>query len=285
MNYKVTAAVVTYNRLDLLKKVIEGLREQTYKIDNIIIINNSSTDGTEDWLSLQKDLTVLKQANLGSSGGQYRAFKEAASSDCDLVWIMDDDVVPEKDCLEKLVEFYKPGLVLFPLRLYKDKRPYLNDCIELNLTNPFRHIWKRVVSEEDLANATIEVQGPTFEGPLFAKELISKVGLPEKKFFIFADDTEYFIRAQRAGYKMVLVRDANLIRMIDPPKLLSEFNWKSYYSIRNLVVIDKMYGTVLVKLLRPIAYTFLFLKYSRSFDDMKTTFKAIWAGLKYRSEN
>ncbi|PKL86945.1 MAG: glycosyl transferase [Ignavibacteriae bacterium HGW-Ignavibacteriae-1] len=285
MNYKVTAAVVTYNRLDLLQKVIGALREQSYKIDNIIIINNSSTDGTEDWLSLQKDLIVIKQENLGSSGGQYRAFKEAESSDCDLIWIMDDDVVPEKDCLEILIKHYKASYVLFPLRLWRDKRPYLNDCIELNLTNPFKHIWKRVISESDLTNETIEVQGPTFEGPLFAKEVIRKVGLPEKKFFIFADDTEYFLRAQREGYKMLLVRDANLVRMIDPPENFADFTWKSFYSIRNLVVIDRLYGNIFVKLLRPIAYTFLFLKYSRSLEDIKTTFKAIWAGLTYRSEN
>ncbi|MCO5250491.1 MAG: glycosyltransferase [Candidatus Kapabacteria bacterium] len=285
MNYKVTAAVVTFNRLDLLKKVIGALREQSYKIDNIIIINNSSTDGTEDWLSLQKDLIVIKQSNLGSSGGQYRAFKESESSDCDLIWIMDDDVVPEKDCLEKLIKHYKAGYVLFPLRLYRDKRPYLNDCIKLNLTNPFKHIWKRVVAESDFTNETIEVQGPTFEGPLFAKEVISKVGLPEKKFFIFADDTEYFLRAQRAGYKMLLVRDANLVRMIDPPENVADFTWKSFYSIRNLVVIDRLYGNIFVKLLRPIAYTFLFLKNSRSLADIKTTVKAIWAGLTYRSEN
>jgi GT2 family glycosyltransferase len=285
MNYKVTAAVVTFNRLDLLKKVIGALREQSHKIENIIIINNSSTDGTEEWLSKQKDLLVIKQENLGSSGGQYRAFKEAALSECDLVWIMDDDVVPEKDCLEKLIMNFKPGIVLFPLRLYHDKRPYLNDCIELNLTNPFKHIWKRVVTESDIANETIEVQGPTFEGPLFAKELISKVGLPEKKFFIFADDTEYFIRAQRAGFKMLLVRDANLVRMIDPPENVHSFTWKSFYSIRNLVVIDKLHGKIFVKWIRPISYALLFIKYCRSFADIKTTFKAIWAGLTYRSEN
>ncbi len=285
MNYKVTAAVVTYNRLDLLKKVIGALRDQSYKIDNIIIINNSSTDGTEEWLTLQKDLIVIKQANLGSSGGQYRAFKEAESSDCDLIWIMDDDVVPEKDCLEILIKHYKAGFVLFPLRLWRDKRPYLNDCIELNLTNPFKFIWKRVITVSDLANETIEVQGPTFEGPLFAKDVVRKVGLPEKKFFIFADDTEYFLRAQRAGFRMLLVRDANLVRMIDPPKDEHAFTWKSFYLIRNLIVIDRMYGNVFVKLLRPVAYTFLFLKNSRSLADIKTTFKAIWAGLTYRSEN
>ncbi|MBE2190202.1 MAG: glycosyltransferase [Desulfobulbaceae bacterium] len=285
MNYKVTAAVVTFNRLDLLKKVVDALHEQSHKIENIMIINNSSTDGTEEWLSMQKDLFVIKQENLGSSGGQYRAFNEAAASDCDLVWIMDDDVVPEKDCLKKLIEHYQPGHVMFPLRLYRDKTPYLNDCIELNLSNPFKHIWKRVIAGSDLANETIELQGPTFEGPLFAKELKEKVGLPEKKFFIFADDTEYFIRAQRAGFKMLLVRDANLVRMIDPPDNLSAFTWKSFYSIRNLVVIDKLYGNFFVKLLRPIAYSFLFLKHSRSFGDIKTTFKAVWAGLTYQSDN
>ena len=43
---KNTAIVVTYNRLSLLKECIHGILSQTKKADNIIVINNQSTDGT-----------------------------------------------------------------------------------------------------------------------------------------------------------------------------------------------------------------------------------------------
>ena len=39
-NKTITAVVVTYNRLQLLKRTIECLRKQTIKLDNIIVVNN-----------------------------------------------------------------------------------------------------------------------------------------------------------------------------------------------------------------------------------------------------
>lgn len=77
MKYKIAAVVVTFNRLELLKKCVESLRNQTHKLDEILIINNSSTDGTLDWLNQQNDLTVISQENSGSAGGQFTGIKTA----------------------------------------------------------------------------------------------------------------------------------------------------------------------------------------------------------------
>lgn len=268
----------------MLKKVIESLRNQTYSITNIIVINNSSTDGTEEWLYEQRDLLTFKQPNLGSSGGQFKSFAEAYKSDCDLIWIMDDDVVPDWNCLEKMIRHYHEKHILFPLRFKPDGSAFLNDCIKLNLTNPFKSIWEKVISDEDIKDLPIDLEGPTFEGPLFGKELIEAIGLPEKDFFIFADDTEYFIRAARAGFKLLLIPDAKLNRLLDAPTDGS-FSWKTYYLIRNLVVIDRFHGSAAVKIIRPLSYLYLFGKYSKSFDDLKTTVKALFDGLKYKSSN
>lgn len=49
--YRIAAVVVTYNRLDLLKECINSIRQQTRKLDEIIVVNNSSTDGTLEWLN------------------------------------------------------------------------------------------------------------------------------------------------------------------------------------------------------------------------------------------
>ena len=71
----IATVVVTYNRLTLLKECIDGLRKQTYMIDEIIIVNNCSTDGTLEWLNGQKNLTVITQENLGIADGLYTGMK------------------------------------------------------------------------------------------------------------------------------------------------------------------------------------------------------------------
>ena len=44
---RIAAVVVTYNRLDLLKKSLAAIQAQTLQQMDILIIDNASTDGTE----------------------------------------------------------------------------------------------------------------------------------------------------------------------------------------------------------------------------------------------
>ena len=53
---KVIAVVVTYNRQSLLSECINALRSQTRRLDAILVVNNGSTDSTEEWLKKQSDV-------------------------------------------------------------------------------------------------------------------------------------------------------------------------------------------------------------------------------------
>ena len=65
--------VVTYNRLDLTKKCLESLQNNTMYPYKLTIIDNGSTDGTLEWLednqynfiSLGENLGIAKGYNLG----------------------------------------------------------------------------------------------------------------------------------------------------------------------------------------------------------------------------
>lgn len=281
----VAAIVITYNRIELFKKTIEGLRAQSYKIDEIIVVNNGSTDGTLDWLNTQDDLYVVTQDNTGSSGGQYTGFKTAHSRGHEWIWAMDDDVVPRPNCLEKLMNNRDEKSILAPLRYSKDGTPFINDTLKFNLSNPFKNIWERLLTEPDLVGETIKADGPTFEGPFFHRSLIDEIGLPEKKFFIYADDSEYMIRAKKEGFQPYIVINANIDRLLDVPDLNNEFSWKNYYIIRNIIAIDVMHGNIAVRVLRPFAYLLSWLRKANNSSDRKTVLKAFKDGYFYKSEN
>ena len=61
---KVTAVVVTYNRVNLLQRVVKALESQTIGLYKILVVNNGSTDGTKEWLDSQTNLTVIHQDNV-----------------------------------------------------------------------------------------------------------------------------------------------------------------------------------------------------------------------------
>lgn len=114
---KIIAVIVTYNRLPFLKQVVAALKHQTILIETILVVNNSSSDGTKEWLITQKDLITIEQQNTGSAGGYNTGVKWAYEQGADWIWMMDDDVLPAPDCLQQLLEYKTISECLHPVHI------------------------------------------------------------------------------------------------------------------------------------------------------------------------
>ena len=104
----IVAVVVTYNRIELLKRTVRCL-QQNKPVSSIVVVNNGSTDATAEWLKTQPGLIVISQANVGGSGGFYTGMQYAYQAGADWIWCMDDDVFPRADCLEQLLLHARSG--------------------------------------------------------------------------------------------------------------------------------------------------------------------------------
>ena len=247
---KITAVVVTFNRLKLLQRVIASLQKQSVHIHDIIIVNNGSTDGTKEWLDKQNKLHIIHQENVGGSGGFYRGIQEASKTECDWIWCMDDDVFPSEHCLENLLIYAskdnKIGIAC-PHRLMSGKT-FTGEAKTLNLSNPFKDMHDNGLMPEDVeANETVDIVGMAFEGPLIKKEVVEKIGLPNKELFILYDDTDYSYRTILEGYRVIVVRDA----LMDKYDFQSQSSyredkiknkWKLAYHVRNTAYFGHRYG-------------------------------------------
>jgi rhamnopyranosyl-N-acetylglucosaminyl-diphospho-decaprenol beta-1,3/1,4-galactofuranosyltransferase len=203
---KIAAVVVTHNRLALLKVCVEALRGQTRKLDEIIVVDNASNDGTHEWLAAQGDLTIVTQENLGSSGGQYTGIKIAYQRGHDWVWCMDDDTLPQLRALECLIACPHFGKsitgFLSSVVLWKDGTMH-----EMNVPSTSSGIkWLHHVLEEKC----LEVQSNSFVSVLISRPAIAKVGFPIKEFFIWGDDIEYTLRIS-AHFPCYVVLDSKVI--------------------------------------------------------------------------
>ncbi|MDA3843065.1 MAG: hypothetical protein PF588_01690 [Candidatus Kapabacteria bacterium] len=153
------------------------------------------------------------------------------------------------------------------------------------MTNPFKNIWEKILDEEDLKNEIIPAIGITFEGPLMHRSMIEKIGFPEKKFFIYGDDTEYFIRAWKADYEIAVIRDARFDRKLNFANPLENINWKFYYVVRNIVAIDVLQGSAAVRFIRPFGYFIKWMKHTKNIKEFGILLKGFIHGYFYRSEN
>src|SRR5215469_16397890 len=102
---RVTAVVVTYNRRDLLLEALAAVHAQTRVPDAVIVVDNASTDGTGAAVRAQFPAVQLAELtrNTGGAGGFAYGMARALDGAADLIWLMDDDTVPEPGALEAML--------------------------------------------------------------------------------------------------------------------------------------------------------------------------------------
>mgnify|MGYP003289032621 CR=1 FL=1 len=188
---RIAAIVVTYNRIKLLKQCIEHLQMQTYPCD-ILIVNNASTDETEQVVEEMIDrFPNIKYrntgANIGGAGGFNFGMKWAIQDGYDYLWVMDDDCLPKEDALEKLVEADK---ILKGNYGWLASAVFWKDGRECKMNRP--KLKKSFYDYlEYMKYGIVQAEQATFVSVFFKSEIVEKVGLPIKDFFIWGDDIEY----------------------------------------------------------------------------------------------
>ena len=102
------AVTVTYgNRFHLLRQVVDRALEEG--VAKVIVVDNNSVEESKNRLQeyeerLQGKIKVLYlDDNYGSAGGFKRGLQEAyKDNECEYIWLLDDDNVPQKDSLISL---------------------------------------------------------------------------------------------------------------------------------------------------------------------------------------
>ncbi|QCX28222.1 glycosyltransferase [Nocardioides jishulii] len=208
---RIVAAVVTFNRLTLLQGLVARLREID-GVAEIVVVDNASSDGTGAWLRGLEGtpgtpvVPRLLDENRGGAGGFREGLDVAVERGADLVWLMDDDGMPDPDCLEVLLahdgelDFWGPAVVdeergdrlVFPIRL-PGTSTVVHDMAAV-----------RAAATDGLIRDVVI----PFNGVLVTRELVQKIGSVRAELFIWGDDHEYRLRAERAGARIATVVDA-----------------------------------------------------------------------------
>ena len=251
----VAVVVVTYNRADLLERMLVGLAALERLPDAVIVVDNASTDHTPAVLATAPNpgLRVIRsEDNLGGAGGFHLGVRTAYAAGFDRIWLMDDDVVPAPGCLTVLME--REEDCLMAVREDTAGRLVEKAATRFDLRNPLAIRPKKGMVETDFGSRdqmpeVVEVENVAFEGFMLRRSVVDAIGLPDPSYFIFYDDVDYAVRARRAGFRIWAVRDAVLVRQLDFDQQHDLGGWKGYYMYRNLFVVHLRYGeNVLVRL-------------------------------------
>ncbi|MEL6664157.1 MAG: glycosyltransferase [Pseudomonadota bacterium] len=89
MTARVSVIVPTFNRVDLIAETLDSLLAQTRRPDEILVVDDGSSDGTGDVVqSYGDEVTYLAKPNGGKASALNLAMQQVSG---DLIWICDDD--------------------------------------------------------------------------------------------------------------------------------------------------------------------------------------------------
>jgi GT2 family glycosyltransferase len=204
---KVVIIILNWNRAQDTIECIESVKKLSYQNYEVIVIDNNSKDNSADLIRKRyADITlIINSQNMGFAAGNNIGIKCAAEKGYDYIWFINNDLIVDERSLAELVSMAskanKLGMVS-PVIYYHDwptKIQFCGSYVDWDRGNV-------VLPQEK----TLDIDRRFFTGEnvclygtalLVKKELIETIGVFKDSFFAYWEDTEYSLRAIRAGFE------------------------------------------------------------------------------------
>ncbi|WP_242891245.1 glycosyltransferase [Actinomadura litoris] len=192
----VAAVVVTFDRRDLLEEALTALGAQTRPPDRIVVVDNASRDGTAAMVRDRFPGVELRELprNVGGAGGFGAGM--ALALDSDLLWLLDDDTVPEPGALRALLDARDraaggPPTLVASRVVWTDGRDHP--------MNTPRAKPRASAAETEAARAAgcVPIRSASFVSVLVDAAAVRERGLPVADYFLWNDDFEFTTRLLR----------------------------------------------------------------------------------------
>lgn len=202
---KVLAVVVTHNRLELLKRCLNRVNQQTRNPDGVLVINNASTDGTEEYLR-GCGIECVTQPNGGSAVGWHRGVRACLEGGYDFVWMMDDDGYPDARSLELLVEAFDDGHACVSSAVVKEHAPeeLVFGLPKVNargfpalISLPRKYHSLHKLSRK--ASGLVYPFAHLFNGALISAKALRQVGDIDLSYVLYGEELDYLWRLKKVG--------------------------------------------------------------------------------------
>ena len=234
---RVCAVVVTRDRRELLRECLRALRDQERLVEQVLVVDNASSDGTDAMVREdfpEAHLLSLEQ-NLGGAGGFHRGMAWAHAHGYEWLWLMDDDTLVRGDTLATLLAgaARAPGGV--PLVLTSQVRWKDESLHPMNAPVPR---WRaRARMAEGIAAGLLLVRYATFVSTMVRREAIDRFGLPLMHYFLWSDDVEFTARVLRHSPGYLVPESVAYHWTPTPHAAATPTGDRFYYHVRNSLLL------------------------------------------------
>lgn len=238
MMFKVAAIIVSYNPDSNLFDSINLLLNQ---VEKVIIVDNGSKEKYVKYIkSINEDKIeiILNKENLGIATALNIGVRKALENGYEWILTMDQDSKASPDMVKKMFNVYNS--------INREERKDI-----LSIFPNFVDERIQSIEENSNMNSYEYVDADITSGNLLRKEVFEKVGFFDDSLFIDLVDTDFCMRLNEKGIKMIKIRDAVLYHSLGESKtikgILGSFNTSNhsalrrYYMTRNRFYIWEKY--------------------------------------------
>lgn len=260
----ISIILVNYNTPQDTKACLDSLfqvKTKDFKF-NVVVVDNGSKKPLElssKYLNHGVDL-LRSESNLGFTGGNNLGISHAIKNyQADHIVMLNTDTVVAPDFLtilySKLMADPKAGIAAPKMYFYRGF-----EFFDKSYTQPERHhvIWYAggSVDWENLASfhrGIDEVDRGQFDALtesdfatgcciLIKREVIERVGILDKKFFLYSEDVDYSLRVKEAGFKVLFVPESVIWHKIGRSSGGAGSKLQQYYQTRNRILLTFKHG-------------------------------------------
>lgn len=213
---KIVTIIVTFNSSTEIENCLKSLDSR--KIDNVIVVDNKSTDETLELVRSNFPwVTVLEMNdNYGYASAVNQAIK--AYPDADYYLILNPDIIATETSIERLIEFAESnpncGLVGSQLLNTDGSRQSSYRTIQTPLTIAVRRTplssskWGKallanhLMLDHDDVRESLPVDWLLGACMLVRNEALQSVGLMDERFFLYFEDVDWCLRMWIAGWEV-----------------------------------------------------------------------------------
>ncbi|HAJ56532.1 MAG TPA: hypothetical protein DCL35_02050 [Candidatus Omnitrophica bacterium] len=238
--------IVNWNgKVDLLE-CLASLKSSDYPKDrySIVVVDNGSSDGSQAAIAREHpDATLLKNTkNIGYVMAANQGIVYALDSGADYVWVLNNDVSVNKDTLSRLVAIGekdgKVGVIAPVIYSFQEPPRIENAGYKINFwTGQLKKLKIGRDIFADPADRSADVDSILGCADLIRALVFKKIGYLREAYELYFEETDFNVRARKAGYRVVVVKDA-CVKHRNASTMNRLIFRRAYLLLRNLFIFE-----------------------------------------------
>lgn len=247
----VAAIVLSWNGRERTLACLRSLERVTYRPFSVVVVDNGSEDGSADAVAAEHpDMRLVRlPTNFGFAGGMNAGARAAFARGAEAAVLLNNDMEVEPDFVEPLVAALRADPSAAAA------------CAQILLTGEPPHIWyagalfdprrghhgrntgygKPPLPPAAPPYATDRACGGAM---LFTAATYERLGLFDEALFAYAEDTDWSLRARRAGLHPLVVPGSIVHHAVSASSGGESSPATLYYDLRNSLVVAERWAAL-----------------------------------------